>query len=56
MLCGRILGPSAHDLPEQVSNEIEASFDTRVIVLDSGLGILTNNEEEQINFVVCINY
>lgn len=25
---------------------------TRVIVMDNGLGILTNTEEEQINFVV----
>jgi hypothetical protein len=50
------LGPAAHDLPASASQALASTFrDTRVVVMDNGLGILTNSEEEQIDFVVrCI--
>jgi len=48
------LGPAAHDLPASASQALASTFrDTRVVVMDNGLGILTNSEEEQIDFVVC---
>jgi len=62
LLCGidlilfgcRLLGPAAHDLPASASQALASTFrDTRVVVMDNGLGILTNSEEEQIDFVVC---
>jgi hypothetical protein len=50
----RLLGPAAHDLPASASQALASTFrDTRVVVMDNGLGILTNSEEEQIDFVVC---
>lgn len=45
--------PAAHDLPTSASQALASTFrDTRVVVMDNGLGILTNSEEEQIDFVV----
>jgi hypothetical protein len=50
----RLLGSAAHDLPASASQALASTFrDTRVVVMDNGLGILTNSEEEQIDFVVC---
>jgi hypothetical protein len=54
LFCCRLLGPAAHDLPASASQALASTFrDTRVVVMDNGLGILTNSEEEQIDFVVC---
>ncbi|KAJ9587850.1 hypothetical protein L9F63_018722, partial [Diploptera punctata] len=48
----RLLGPAAHDIPASASQALASTFrDTRVVVMDNGLGILTNSEEEQIDFV-----
>ncbi|XP_053985847.1 E3 ubiquitin-protein ligase HUWE1-like isoform X2 [Hylaeus volcanicus] len=48
----RLLGPAAQALPLSASQVLASSFrDTRVVVMDNGLGILTNQEEEQIDFV-----
>ncbi|XP_071445079.1 E3 ubiquitin-protein ligase HUWE1 isoform X2 [Hetaerina americana] len=48
----RLLGPSAHDLPISTGQALLPGFrDTRVVVMDNGLGIFTNPEEEQIDFV-----
>ncbi|PSN49852.1 hypothetical protein C0J52_14126 [Blattella germanica] len=47
-----LLGPAAHDIPASASQALASTFrDTRVVVMDNGLGILTNSEEEQIDFV-----
>ena len=52
-LNGRLLGPAAHDFPNSAGQALASTFrDTRVVVMDNGLGILTNSEEEQIDFVV----
>lgn len=51
-LC-RLLGPAAQTL--SASQVLASSFrDTRVVVMDNGLGIFahTNQEEEQIDYVV----
>ncbi|XP_015599094.1 E3 ubiquitin-protein ligase HUWE1 isoform X3 [Cephus cinctus] len=47
----RLFGPAAQTLPISASPVLTSSFrDTRVLVVDNGLGIL-NQEEEQIDFV-----
>jgi len=49
----RLLGPAAQTLPLSASQVLASSFrDTRVVVMDNGLGIFTNQEEEQIDYVV----
>lgn len=54
--------PNYINIPGHPSNNygemLASTFpNTRLIVMDNGLGILTNAEEEQINFVVsCRNY
>lgn len=51
----RLLGPAAQTLPLSASQVLASSFrDTRVVVMDNGLGIFTNQEEEQIDYVVRI--
>ncbi|XP_046484252.1 E3 ubiquitin-protein ligase HUWE1 isoform X1 [Neodiprion pinetum] len=48
----RLLGPTAQTLPLATSQVLASNFrDTRVVVMDNGLGIFTNQEEEQIDFV-----
>ncbi|XP_011685289.1 PREDICTED: E3 ubiquitin-protein ligase HUWE1 isoform X5 [Wasmannia auropunctata] len=48
----RLLGPAAQTLPLSTSQVLASSFrDTRVVVMDNGLGIFTNQEEEQIDYV-----
>ncbi|XP_011638354.1 E3 ubiquitin-protein ligase HUWE1 isoform X5 [Pogonomyrmex barbatus] len=48
----RLLGPAAQTLPLSASQVLASSFrDTRVVVMDNGLGIFTNQEEEQIDYV-----
>ncbi|XP_046406854.1 E3 ubiquitin-protein ligase HUWE1 isoform X2 [Ischnura elegans] len=48
----RLLGPTAHDLPMSSGQALLPGLrDTRVVVMDNGLGIFTNPEEEQIDFV-----
>ncbi|XP_043493606.1 E3 ubiquitin-protein ligase HUWE1 [Polistes fuscatus] len=48
----RLLGPTSQTLPLSASQVLASSFrDTRVVVMDNGLGIFTNQEEEQIDFV-----
>ncbi|KAG6803233.1 E3 ubiquitin-protein ligase HUWE1 isoform X1 [Apis mellifera caucasica] len=48
----RLLGPAAQAIPLSASQVLASSFrDTRVVVMDNGVGILTNQEEEQIDFV-----
>ncbi|CAK9823562.1 E3 ubiquitin-protein ligase HUWE1, partial [Anthophora retusa] len=48
----RLLGPAAQTIPLSASQVLASSFrDTRVVVMDNGVGILTNPEEEQIDFV-----
>ncbi|XP_029040981.2 LOW QUALITY PROTEIN: E3 ubiquitin-protein ligase HUWE1 [Osmia bicornis bicornis] len=48
----RLLGPAAQALPLSASQVLASSFrDTRVVLMDNGLGILTNQEEEQIDLV-----
>ena len=50
----RLLGPAGQGFPLSASQVLASSFrDTRVVVMDNGVGILTNQEEEQIYFVVC---
>ncbi|KYN41565.1 E3 ubiquitin-protein ligase HUWE1, partial [Trachymyrmex septentrionalis] len=47
----RLLGPAAQTLPLSASQVLASSFrDTRVVVMDNGLGIFTNQEEEQIDY------
>lgn len=53
--------PSYINIPGHPTNNygemLASTFpNTRLIVMDNGLGILTNAEEEQINFVVSRNY
>ncbi|KZC13383.1 E3 ubiquitin-protein ligase HUWE1 [Dufourea novaeangliae] len=48
----RLLGPAAQAIPLPASQVLASSFrDTRVVVMDNGLGIFTNQEEEQFDFV-----
>ncbi|XP_076681578.1 HECT, UBA and WWE domain containing E3 ubiquitin protein ligase 1 isoform X3 [Andrena cerasifolii] len=48
----RLLGPVAQALPLSASQVLASSLrDTRVVLMDNGLGILTNQEEEQIDYV-----
>ena len=48
----RLLVPAAQTLPLAASHVLASSFrDTRVVVMDNTLGILANQEEEQIDFV-----
>ncbi|XP_066587993.1 E3 ubiquitin-protein ligase HUWE1 isoform X2 [Prorops nasuta] len=48
----RLLGPAAQSLPLSASQVLASSFrDTRVVVMDGGLSIFANQEEEQIDFV-----
>ncbi|KAG7210750.1 hypothetical protein KM043_012246 [Ampulex compressa] len=48
----RLLGPTAQTLPLSASQVVASSFrDARVVVMDNNLGIFTNQEEEQIDFV-----
>ncbi|XP_036141020.1 E3 ubiquitin-protein ligase HUWE1 isoform X8 [Monomorium pharaonis] len=47
-----LLGPAAQTLPLSASQVLASSFrDTRVVVMDNGLGIFTNQEEEQMDYV-----
>lgn len=53
--------PSYINIPGHPTNNygemLASTFpNTRLIVMDNGLGILTNAEEEQINFVVSLNF
>ncbi|XP_048511685.1 E3 ubiquitin-protein ligase HUWE1 isoform X4 [Athalia rosae] len=48
----RLLGPTAQTLPLATSQVLASSFrDTRVVVVDNGLGLFANQEEEHIDFV-----
>ncbi|XP_011497625.1 PREDICTED: E3 ubiquitin-protein ligase HUWE1 [Ceratosolen solmsi marchali] len=48
----RLLRPVAQTLPLAASQILGTSFrDTRVVVMDNGLGIMTNQDDEQIDFV-----
>ncbi|XP_043484818.1 E3 ubiquitin-protein ligase HUWE1 isoform X4 [Leptopilina heterotoma] len=48
----RLLGPAAQSLPLSASQVLASSLrDTRVLVMDSALGIFTNQDEEQVDFV-----
>lgn len=51
----RLLGPAAQSLPLSASQVLASSLrDTRVLVMDSTLGIFTNQDEEQVDFVVSL--
>ncbi|KAG8038907.1 hypothetical protein G9C98_003214 [Cotesia typhae] len=48
----RLLVPAAQTLPMSASQVLASGFrDTRVVVMDNTLGIFSNQEEEQIDFV-----
>lgn len=48
----RLLVPAAQTLPMSASQVLASGFrDTRVVVMDNSLGIFSNQEEEQIDFV-----
>ncbi|XP_058791372.1 E3 ubiquitin-protein ligase HUWE1 isoform X2 [Phymastichus coffea] len=48
----RLLGPAAQNLPLAASQILATSFrDTRVVVMDNGLGIMANPDDEQYDFV-----
>lgn len=52
-LCSRLLGPAAsQNLTTTPGQAMPVFGDSRVVLMDNGLGIFTQNEEEPIDFVV----
>ncbi|XP_014203791.1 E3 ubiquitin-protein ligase HUWE1 isoform X2 [Copidosoma floridanum] len=47
----RLLGPAAQSLPLAASQILASVRDTRVVVMDNGLGIMTNQDDESFDLV-----
>ncbi|KAJ8683247.1 hypothetical protein QAD02_019039 [Eretmocerus hayati] len=53
----RLLGPAAQSLPLAASQILATSFrDTRVVVMDNGLGIMTNHDDDHLDLVDTSGY